>query len=67
MALAYPNGDSSPAIAGIAREAGFSAAFTTVPGHVAADADHFLLHRVNIHDGTTRTRSGFLARLLGLT
>ncbi|MGH8249504.1 MAG: polysaccharide deacetylase family protein [Steroidobacteraceae bacterium] len=66
-ALAYPNGDATRDVAGIAEAAGFHAAFTTVRGHVTASSDPFLLSRLNIHEGSARTRGGFLSRMLGLT
>lgn len=66
LAIAYPNGDADAVIAEAAREIGFSAGFTTVPGRVGAGAHPLLLCRVNIHEGSTRTRGGFLARIVGL-
>jgi peptidoglycan/xylan/chitin deacetylase (PgdA/CDA1 family) len=65
--LAYPNGDATPEIAGIASATGFAAAFTTERGAVAAGGNPHLLQRVNIHEASTPTRPAFFGRLLGLT
>jgi peptidoglycan/xylan/chitin deacetylase (PgdA/CDA1 family) len=66
-AVAYPNGDADENIAALAKAAGFAIGFTTRGGLVSSCADRFLLHRVNIHEGSSRTRAAFLARLIGLS
>jgi peptidoglycan/xylan/chitin deacetylase (PgdA/CDA1 family) len=66
LSIAYPNGDANHAIAELARSEGYEAGFTTERGLVAAGANRLLLNRVNIHEGSSRTRAAFLARLIGL-
>lgn len=63
---AYPNGDHDDDTVSAASEAGFTMAFTTVPGHVCAEDDRLRLRRVNIHESATSTAPEFLCRLLGL-
>jgi len=65
-ACAYPNGDHDSDTIAAAAEAGFSMAFTTVPGHVGAADDRLRIRRINIHETATATRPEFLCRLLGL-
>lgn len=63
---AYPNGDHDAETIIATKEAGFSMAFTTMPGHVHAADDRHRIRRMNIHESVTATRPEFLCRLLGL-
>jgi peptidoglycan/xylan/chitin deacetylase (PgdA/CDA1 family) len=65
--VAYPNGNADEAIGETARNAGYKAGFTTVRGIVTRTSNPLLLPRVNVHEGATRSQSGFLARIAGLT
>ena len=66
QAFAYPNGGWNADIAQTVRAAGYRLAFTIDPGQVSCDDDHFALHRVNIHEGMTRSTPMFVARLAGI-
>jgi len=53
--FAYPNGDSNPAIAEYARQAGTRLAFTMNPRHSSPNDDAFQLGRYNICEATSRS------------
>lgn len=54
--FSYPYGEWSPAIAAVARDAGYEASFTVEPGVVAAGADPHALPRIEVHAGDTPRR-----------
>jgi peptidoglycan/xylan/chitin deacetylase (PgdA/CDA1 family) len=66
LGLTYPNGSVTPAVRGMVEAAGYSAAFTTESGPVAATDDRFMLRRVNVHEDMTASTPMFLARIVGL-
>lgn len=66
-ALAYPNGDWSREIGGIAEQAGYRAAVTTRFGlETVPPADRFGLHRICIHNDIAATVPLFSARISGI-
>jgi peptidoglycan/xylan/chitin deacetylase (PgdA/CDA1 family) len=62
-AFAYPNGDFDDDVVTHVRAAGYSLAFTTLRGHVAAGGDPLRLNRMNMHEAATRTPARFLSRI----
>lgn len=64
--FSYPNGNWSPEVAKLVEDAGYRLAFTTEPGYVSCDDDHFAIRRINIHDGLMDSKPMFLARIVGL-
>jgi peptidoglycan/xylan/chitin deacetylase (PgdA/CDA1 family) len=64
--FAYPNGNWNDEVAGRVEGAGYSLAFTTDSGHVAAADRPFAIRRINIHESATGSAGLFMARLLGL-
>jgi hypothetical protein len=65
-AFAYPNGDFDDDVVAHVRAAGYSLAFTTLRGHIAAGADPLRLSRMNVHEAASRTPARFLSRIAGL-
>ena len=65
-AFAYPNGAWNAEVVRTVKAAGYRIAFTIDQGHVSCDDDHFTLRRVNMHDGMTRSKPMFMARLAGI-
>lgn len=64
--LAYPNGDHDETTCRIARESGYSLAFTTVPGWVQPGVAPYRLKRINIHEGGHRYTALLYASILGI-
>lgn len=64
--FSYPNGNWSPAVVDLVRQAGYGLAFTTRSGFVSCGDDRFTVRRMNIHEGITDTGPMFLARVVGL-
>ncbi|WP_170923693.1 polysaccharide deacetylase family protein [Desulfocicer vacuolatum] len=62
--FAYPNGNFTPEISDLVREAGFAAAVTTRRGWVHAGQDLFELPRNGIHNDVGKTDALFMWRLL---
>lgn len=54
--FSYPYGEWSPAIADVARAAGYEASFTIEPGVVSDGADPHALPRLEVHAGDTPRR-----------
>ena len=63
-AIAYPNGDHSPAVQRHAAANGYEFAFTTATGCVDPTADRFTLRRININDAAAGNEARFLFTLL---
>lgn len=63
-ALAYPNGDYDPVVLSKARQAGYSLAFTTIPGRVDGSSDPLALRRININDNAAGSEARLLMTLL---
>ena len=63
-AVAYPNGDHSPAVHRLAAANGYRFAFTTDTGCVDPTADRFTLPRINISDAAAGNDARFLFTLL---
>lgn len=64
--LAYPNGNYDERVIDCAGSAGYEVAFTTRPGLVSTNTDRLAIPRLNIHDGSTRHNSMFLATVLNI-
>jgi peptidoglycan/xylan/chitin deacetylase (PgdA/CDA1 family) len=65
MAFSYPNGDWSPALADVVRDAGCQLSFSTARGIVDAD-ERFALRRINMHEDAAWSGPLFLARTAGI-
>lgn len=64
--FSYPNGSFTPDVVRQVRAAGYSLAFTTMPGSIGHRDDPFTLRRINIHEDMTASPAMFLARVVGL-
>lgn len=64
--LAYPNGNHDAGTCEQTRQAGYTLAFTTVPGHVTRGDDPMQIRRINIHDGAHRHLPLFCASITGM-
>ena len=63
-AVAYPNGDHSPAVQRLAAANGYRFGFTTVTGCADPTADRFTLRRINISNAAAGSEARFLFTLL---
>ena len=54
--FSYPYGEWSPAIAAVARDAGYAASFTVEPGIVGDGVDRHALPRIEVHASDTPRR-----------
>jgi peptidoglycan/xylan/chitin deacetylase (PgdA/CDA1 family) len=64
-AFSYPYGDLSAKVAGAARDAGYSAAFTTEPGVVRRHSERTALPRIEVHASDLPWQVRILARTAG--
>lgn len=61
----FPNGDYSSSALALVRQY-YNCALTTKPGFNTIDNDNYLLQRFGIHQGNSKDRTAFLARISGL-
>jgi peptidoglycan/xylan/chitin deacetylase (PgdA/CDA1 family) len=61
-AIAYPNGNVTPGIRGMAAEAGYVVGFTTKPGYWGRRTDPLLVPRINIWEGKLTGPAGRFSR-----
>ncbi|MCK9553889.1 polysaccharide deacetylase family protein [Aquamicrobium sp.] len=64
IALAYPNGDHTPATLAATEQAGYTLAFTTIPGHVDRSSNPFDLRRINLNDNVAGSEARLMMALL---
>lgn len=61
--LAYPNGDFSPAVRAQAHAAGYTMAFTTIPGASSPSGDPLLIPRINVWERKLTGLTGRFSRV----
>jgi peptidoglycan/xylan/chitin deacetylase (PgdA/CDA1 family) len=66
LAFCYPNGNYTPSISEMVKEAGYSMAVTTKGGWNSPNSDPYTLRRVGIHQDMTSTEGLFGCRLAGI-
>jgi len=66
MAIAYPNGDTSPLVESLAEKSGYQLGFTTRKGYVDKNTPEYAIPRINIHNNSSYNKPVFLCTILGI-